>query len=52
MKKNIFKTIVCGFAALALTSCGNDWLDTVPSNGVDASSAITTDEELNNLQSL
>ena len=47
MKKNIFKTIVCGFAALALTSCGNDWLDTVPSNGVDASSAITTDEELN-----
>ena len=47
MKNNIFKTIVCGFAALALTSCGNDWLDTVPSNGVDASSAITTDEELN-----
>ncbi|MBQ8441910.1 MAG: RagB/SusD family nutrient uptake outer membrane protein [Bacteroides sp.] len=46
MKKNILKTIVCGFATLALTSCANNWLDTEPSNGVDASSAITTDEEL------
>ena len=46
MKKNIFKTIICGFAVLALTSCANNWLDTEPSDGVDASSAITTDEEL------
>ena len=46
MKKNIFKTFVCGFAVLALTSCANNWLDTEPSNGVDASTAITTDEEL------
>ena len=46
MKKNIFKTFVCGLAALALTSCANNWLDTEPSDGVDASTAITTDEEL------
>lgn len=46
MKKNILKTMVCGFAALALTSCANNWLDTEPSDGVDAGSAITSDEEL------
>ncbi len=46
MKKYIFKTMVCGFAALVLTSCANNWLDTEPSNGVDASTAITSDEEL------
>ena len=46
MKKNIFRTFVCVFVALALTSCANNWLDTEPSDGVDASTAITTDEEL------
>ncbi len=48
MKTSILKQIACGFAALALASCANNWLDTEPSNGVDASTAITTDEELSN----
>lgn len=48
MKKNIINTIVCGVAALAFASCANNWLDTDPTNGVDAGSAITTDEELGN----
>ncbi|MBQ4055829.1 MAG: RagB/SusD family nutrient uptake outer membrane protein [Bacteroidaceae bacterium] len=50
MKKNIFKTIVCGFAALALTSCANNWLDTEPSNGVGANGALSTDEDLYNVR--
>lgn len=48
MKTRIIKQIACGFAALALVSCANNWLDTEPSNGVDASSAISTDEDLSN----
>ncbi len=48
MKKNILKSLVFGLAAVALSSCANNWLDTEPSNGVDAGSAIATDEDLYN----
>lgn len=48
MKKNIFKSIIFGFAALALSSCVNNWLDTEPADGVDANSAITTSDDLYN----
>lgn len=48
MKKNIYKSIVCSFAALAFSSCVNNWLETEPCDGVDASTAITSSEDLFN----
>lgn len=29
-----------------MTSCGNDWLDQTPSDGIDANGAVTTVSDL------
>lgn len=39
--KRIYKSFALASAVLALTACGNDWLDLEPANGVETSKAIT-----------
>ena len=38
--RNICKSIAISLSLVALTSCGNDWLNTVPSDSVPADDAI------------
>lgn len=40
--KNIYKSIAISLSLIAFTSCGNDWLNTVPSDSVPADDAITS----------
>jgi tetratricopeptide (TPR) repeat protein len=44
--KSIYSFIGCVALAAGLTSCGNDWLDVFPSNGVDADNALKTVDDL------
>ncbi len=40
--KNIYKLLALSFLLIATTSCGDEWLNTVPSDSVPAGDAITT----------
>lgn len=42
----IYKTAFCATLAAGLSSCGNDWLDLLPSDSADAETAITSSADL------
>lgn len=44
--KSIYSFIGCVALAAGLSSCGNDWLDVFPSNGVDAENALSSSKDL------
>ena len=39
--KKIYKSITLVAAILSLSSCGNDWLDRKPADGIPSEDAIT-----------
>ncbi len=45
--KSIYKAIGCAILAASLSSCVNNWLDVVPSDGADADEALTNSSDLN-----
>lgn len=44
--KSIYKFAGVAVLAVALASCGNDWLDVQPSNGIDSDGALTSTNNL------
>ena len=43
--KKIYKSITLVAAILSLSSCGNDWLDRKPADGIPSEDAITNYNE-------
>ncbi|KGI61397.1 SusD family protein [Prevotella sp. DNF00663] len=46
VSKFIYSAVICLTAVTGLSSCGDEWLDRQPSDGIDASTAITTTASL------
>ena len=44
--KSIYKVATCTLLVAGLASCGDEWLDVSPSNGVDADAALTSSADL------
>lgn len=44
--KSIYKVATCTLLVAGLASCGDEWLDVSPSNGVDADAALTSSSDL------